>query len=81
MMDGAALIDQGNRVPEGGAPAGLVLRAIDIADPLNPKEVGYYIPGPARDFAAPQSNDVYVDDRGLIYLIDRIEGLDILELT
>jgi hypothetical protein len=57
------------------------LRAIDIADPLNPKEVGYYIPGPARGFAAPQSNDVYVDKRGLIYLIDRIEGLDILELS
>lgn len=31
MMDGAASIDQGNRVPEDGAPAGLVLRAIDIA--------------------------------------------------
>jgi hypothetical protein len=56
------------------------LRAIDIADPLNPKEVGYYIPGPAAGFAAPQSNDVFVDERGLIYLIDRIEGLDILEL-
>lgn len=57
------------------------LRAIDIGDPLKPKELGYYIPGPAKGFAAPQSNDVCLDDRGLIYLIDRIDGLDILELA
>ncbi|MFT6104695.1 MAG: hypothetical protein ACI80I_002513 [Akkermansiaceae bacterium] len=55
------------------------LRAIDIGDPLNPKELGYYIPPPAKGFAAPQSNDVCLDDRGLIYVIDRINGLDILE--
>ena len=29
---------------------------------------------------APQSNDVDVDTRGLIYLIDRLQGFDILEL-
>jgi len=57
------------------------LRAVTISDPLNPKEVGYYIPGPANDFPAPQSNDVYVDDRGLVYLLDRINGLDILEFS
>jgi hypothetical protein len=29
-----------------------------------------------------QTNDVFVDDRGLIYTIDRLErGLDILEFT
>jgi hypothetical protein len=29
--------------------------------------------------AAPQSNDVEVDTRGLIYVIDRLAGFDILE--
>jgi hypothetical protein len=57
------------------------LRAIDISDPSNPKELGYYIPGPAKGFSAPQSNDVALDDRGLIYMIDRVSGLDILELA
>jgi hypothetical protein len=28
---------------------------------------------------APQSNDVDVDTRGLIYVIDRLQGFDILE--
>jgi hypothetical protein len=28
---------------------------------------------------APQSNDVEVDTRGLIYVIDRVQGFDILE--
>jgi hypothetical protein len=28
---------------------------------------------------APQSNDVDLDTRGLIYLIDRLQGFDILE--
>ena len=55
------------------------LRAIDIGDPTRPKELGYFIPPPAGDFAAPQSNDVCVDDRGLVYVIDRIDGLEILE--
>jgi len=28
-----------------------------------------------------QSNDVFVDGRGLIYLLDRVRGLNILERT
>ena len=36
---------------------------------------------PAKGYKAPQSNDVDLDDRGLIYLIDRENGLDILELS
>jgi hypothetical protein len=57
------------------------LRIIDIADPNLPREVGHYIPEPAPGQASPQSNDVDVDARGLIYLLDRNEGLDILEYT
>jgi hypothetical protein len=55
------------------------LRIVDIADPAAPEEVGYYIPEPAPGRAAPQSNDVDVDERGLIYLADRYAGFDILE--
>jgi hypothetical protein len=55
------------------------LRIVDIADPSAPQEVGYYIPEPAPGKAAPQSNDVDVDERGLIYLGDRYSGFDVLE--
>jgi len=55
------------------------LRIIDVADPLAPKEIGWFIPEPAGGRPAPQSNDVTLDDRGLIYLVDRNVGFDILE--
>lgn len=57
------------------------LRIVDIANPHKPKEVGYYIPAPGKDQKTPQSNDVFVDGQGLIYVIDRLNGLDILEYT
>ena len=55
------------------------LRIVDIADPALPVEVGHYIPEPAAGQSSPQSNDVEVDARGLVYLLDRNAGLDILE--
>jgi hypothetical protein len=55
------------------------LRIVDIADPLSPCEVGSFIPEPAPGKAGPLTNDVDVDDRGLIYIVDRWAGLDILE--
>ncbi|MCZ6454428.1 MAG: RNA polymerase subunit sigma-70 [Alphaproteobacteria bacterium] len=55
------------------------LRIVDVADPFSPAERGYFIPTPRSGFDAPQSNDVCVDERGLIYLLDRNAGLDILE--
>lgn len=55
------------------------LRIVDAADPFNPKEVGHFIPEPVNGMNSPQSNDVDVDERGLIYLFDRDYGLDILE--
>ncbi len=57
------------------------LRAVDVANPLSPREAGFYIPAPAEGRAAPQTNDVFVDDSNLIYTIDRYAGLDILEFT
>ena len=55
------------------------LRIIDVVDPLAPKEVGWFIPEPVGGGSAPQTNDVTLDDRGLIYLVDRSVGFDILE--
>jgi hypothetical protein len=72
------------------------LRALDIRDPYNVKEIGYYIPATTektdtrcvkeaageRCKRAIQSNNVEVDDRGYIYVVDRADtGLHILELT
>jgi len=57
------------------------LRVIDVADPQSPREVGYFIPEPVPGKAAPQSNDVALDGRGLIYVVDRHVGFDVLEFT
>ena len=57
------------------------LRIVDIADPMAPREVGYFIPDPVGGRAAPQSNDVMLDARGLIYVVDRHVGFDVLEFT
>ena len=57
------------------------LRILDVANPLHPREVGYFIPEPTGGRAAPQSNDVALDDRGLIYMVDRWVGFDVLEFA
>jgi hypothetical protein len=54
------------------------LRIVDISDPYRPREIGWHVPDPPG--GVPQSNDVYVDTGGLIYLVDRFDGnLEILE--
>lgn len=55
------------------------LRVIDIRNPLLPEEVGCFIPEPCGGFTSPQSNDVDVDQRGLIYMLDRNCGFDVLQ--
>jgi hypothetical protein len=72
------------------------VRTVDIRDPLNPKEVAYYIPAttPKTDRRcvgqgaqqsckiAIQTNNLEVDDRGYIYIVDRANtGMHILQLT
>ncbi len=57
------------------------LRIVDLADPFQPREVGHFIPAPVGGRPSPQSNDVDVDERGLVYLLDRDAGFDVLEVV
>jgi hypothetical protein len=72
------------------------VRAVDIRDPYSPREVGFYIPptnsttlqtcgtihGEMVCKTVVQTNNVDVDDRGLVYIADRVgTGMHILRLT
>ncbi len=60
------------------------VRVFDTTDPYRVEEIGYYVPGAPRlsPAGAIQLNDVFVDDRQLVYTIDRFGGgLYILEMT
>lgn len=59
------------------------VRVHDLTNPLQPKEVAYFIP-PQPDnsiVSAVQINDVYVDENRIVYAVDRhAGGLYVLEL-
>ncbi|EWY39112.1 hypothetical protein N825_08900 [Skermanella stibiiresistens SB22] len=57
------------------------LRLVDIADPFAPKEVGHFLPDVPEGAQRASSNDVTIDDRGIIYLVDRVHGVDIIETS
>jgi hypothetical protein len=72
------------------------VRAVDIRDPFHPREAAFYVPavtpntdrrcvkidGADRCKTAIQTNNLEVDDRGYVYLVDRANtGLHIVELT
>jgi hypothetical protein len=60
------------------------MRLYDIRDADQPSEIGYYIPDapPQSPLGNSQVNDVYVDERGLFYAVDRYGGgLYILEYS
>jgi hypothetical protein len=52
---------------------------VDISNPYSLSEIGYYVPKPGRGQKTVKSNDIYRADNGLLYLIDRLDGLEILE--
>lgn len=57
------------------------VRVVDISKPRALREVAHYVPDLPEGSPKIQGNDVTIDDRGLIYLIDRYRGLTILERT
>ena len=70
---GAGTTIEGNITFSGG------LRVVDISNPYSLAEVGYYVPNPGRGQKTVKSNDIYRAENGLLYLIDRLDGLEILE--
>ncbi|TMA27576.1 MAG: hypothetical protein E6J78_09605 [Deltaproteobacteria bacterium] len=73
------------------------VRAIDVRDPYNPKQAGFFIPAVTANTdlrcgtlngvknvcrAVVQTNNVATDDRGFVYIVDRANtGMHILRLT
>ena len=58
---------------------GAGLRILNIDNPDNLREVGYFIPKPGDDYMQPFTNDVAKDHRGLLYVTDKARGLDVIE--
>lgn len=58
------------------------IRVHDVRDPYQPREVASFVPAiPGNPGGTCQMNDVYVDERGLLYAVDRnAGGLFILEM-
>jgi hypothetical protein len=59
------------------------LRAFDIANPYQPDEIACFVPAaaPLAPTGAIQLNDVFADERGIVYTVDRhVGGLYVLEM-
>jgi hypothetical protein len=50
------------------------VRVYDLADPEHPAEVAHWVPDPPRGQPVAQINDLFVDEGGLIWVTDRING-------
>lgn len=63
-------------LPHGGSFFNAGVRAYDIRDPFQPREVAAFVPeAPAvSPIGAIQINDVYVAADGIVYVVDRSGG-------
>ncbi|MBO55436.1 MAG: hypothetical protein CL886_07215 [Dehalococcoidia bacterium] len=58
------------------------VRVFDTSNPFQPKEIAYFVPEKLDTAGSVGINDVYVDENGIVYAVDRVKGgLYILELT
>ena len=58
------------------------VRVFDTSNPFQPEEVAYFVPELTEGAPSVGINDVYVDENGIMYVVDRLKGgLYILELT
>lgn len=58
------------------------VRVYDTSDAFHPEEVAYFVPEIPDGAPSNGINDVYVDENGIMYVVDRLKGgLYILELT
>jgi hypothetical protein len=56
------------------------VRVYDLEDADRPREIAHWVPPAPPGQAVPQSNDLFVDDGGLIWVTDRVNGgLSVLE--
>ena len=69
----------GTQIPAAWFAHGV--RIIDFSNPRSMKEVAYFVPDIPPGCTRVQSNDVTVDERGLIYVTDRQHGVTIIERT
>ena len=60
------------------------VRVYDVRDPFAPREIAWFVPPQPEGSPVPtaQINDVFVDDRGIVFAVDRhAGGLYILEMN
>ena len=58
------------------------VRVFDTSNPFQPEEIAYFVPEKLDNAGSVGINDVYVDENGIMYAVDRVKGgLYILELT
>jgi hypothetical protein len=60
------------------------VRAYDLRDPFAPREIAWFVPPQPEGSPVPtaQINDVFVDDRGIVFAVDRhAGGLYVLEMN
>jgi hypothetical protein len=52
------------------------VRAYDVSNPYQPREIGYFVPGAPKlsPKGSAQINDVWVDENRIVYTVDRFTG-------